>query len=159
MCVWVGFDRQRHRKTCRSLVRELGNQGTFRFFVFCFFVSFWRSPQLTAELDHFVRGGEALLRTRGMMGSRKRFWQGTHEAVTRYMVTPLLSLEVATPESKSIHSTLSSICKKVRLTSGFSRMQLSRSFDLPSTSRRFAKLGASNACLVGENPTCSVPAS
>ena len=31
------------------------------------------------------------------------------------------------------------------------------SCDSPNTSRRFV-LGASNACVVGENPTCSVPA-
>ena len=31
------------------------------------------------------------------------------------------------------------------------------SCDSPNTSRRFA-LGASNVCLVGENPTCSFPA-
>ena len=31
------------------------------------------------------------------------------------------------------------------------------SCDSPNTSRRFV-LGASNVCLVGENPTCSVPA-
>ena len=33
----------------------------------------------------------------------------------------------------------------------------SPSCDLPTTPRRFA-LGASNVCLVGEHPTCSVPA-
>ena len=30
--------------------------------------------------------------------------------------------------------------------------------DSPNTLRRLAKLGASDVCLVGENPTCSVPA-
>ena len=35
-----------------------------------------------------------------------------------YIVTPLLSLEVATPDNKSIQMTVSSICKEVRLTSG-----------------------------------------
>ena len=40
-----------------------------------------------------------------------------------------------------------------------SRIQLTAhpSCDSPNTSRRFA-LGASDVCLVGENPTCSVPA-
>ena len=33
-------------------------------------------------------------------------------------------LEMATPENKSIHSTLSCICQQVRLTSGRSRMQV-----------------------------------
>ena len=40
-----------------------------------------------------------------------------------YIVTPLLSLEVATPENKSIHSTLSSICKSASK-AVLSRMQL-----------------------------------
>ena len=35
-----------------------------------------------------------------------------------YIVYPLPSLEVATPEKKSIHWTLPSICKKVRLKNG-----------------------------------------
>ena len=35
-----------------------------------------------------------------------------------YIATPLLSLEGATPESQIITSTMSSICKKVRPTSG-----------------------------------------
>ena len=41
-------------------------------------------------------------------------------ALTRQLpliVTPLLSLEVATSENKSTHSTLSSICMKTRLIS------------------------------------------
>ena len=41
-----------------------------------------------------------------------------------YIVCPLLSLEVATAQNKSIHPTLSSIRNKVRLKSGVSRMQL-----------------------------------
>ena len=73
-----------------------------------------------------------------------------------YIVHPLRSLEVSKPENKSIRSTLSSIYTKVRLTSGswFDAAHPLR--DSPSTSWRFA-LGASNACLVGENLTCSVP--
>ena len=35
-----------------------------------------------------------------------------------YIVTSLVSLDVATPENNSIHWTLSSICKKICLTSG-----------------------------------------
>ena len=71
------------------------------------------------------------------------------------MVYPLLSLEVATPENKSIHWALSSICKKVHLEAVFSRMHAS--CDSPNISRQLA-LGASNAYLIGENPTWSVPA-
>ena len=42
-----------------------------------------------------------------------------------YIVTPLLPLEVATPENESIRSTLSSFCKKVRASQAvLSRMQL-----------------------------------
>ena len=46
---------------------------------------------------------------------------------------------------------------EVRLTSGSWKNAVHPSFDSPNTSRRFA-LGASNVSLVGENPTCSVPA-
>ena len=46
----------------------------------------------------------------------------------------------------------------VRLMSGsWTDDAVHSSCDSPSTSRRFA-LGASNVCLVGEKPTCSVPA-
>ena len=37
-----------------------------------------------------------------------------------------------------------------------SRIQLTLSCDSPDTSQCFA-LGARNVCLVGENPTCTVP--
>ena len=55
-----------------------------------------------------------------------------------------------------IHSTLLPICKKVRLTTSSWYDAAHPSCDSPKTSRRLA-LGASNACLVGENPTSSVP--
>ena len=74
-----------------------------------------------------------------------------------YIVHPLLSLYVATPENRSIHWTLSSICKNIRLTSGSHSDTAHPPCDSPNSSRPFA-LGASNVCLVGENPTCSVPA-
>ena len=43
------------------------------------------------------------------------------------------------------------------LTSGSWKGAVHPSCDSPNNSRSFA-LGASNACLAGENPTCSVPA-
>ena len=56
------------------------------------------------------------LRARGLVGSGSDYGKAPMNQV--HIVIPMLSLEVATPENKSIHSTLSSICKKVRLTSG-----------------------------------------
>ena len=50
------------------------------------------------------------------------------------------------------------VCKKVRLKSGsWWDTALTLHATRPNTSRRFA-LGASNVCLVGKSPTCSVPA-
>ena len=46
---------------------------------------------------------------------------------------------------------------EVRYTSGSCNDAVHPSCDSPNISRRLA-LGASNACLVSENPTCSVPA-
>ena len=54
-------------------------------------------------------------------------------------------------------STLPPASAGVRLTSGSWMDAVQLSLDSPKTSRRFA-LGARNVCLVGENPTCSVPA-
>ena len=104
---WVGVGWQRHCKTCRSL-RELDYQGTYLFFAV---------DATGGRVRSFVRGGEPLLLTRGMIGSLSVYGTVRHPR-GNYVVTPLLSLEVATPENKSIHSTLSSICKEVRLTSG-----------------------------------------
>ena len=60
-----------------------------------------------------------------------------------------------TRKSKN-QSSLSSVCKKVRL-AGRSRWGATHpSRGSPSTSRRFA-LSAKNIFLVGKNPTCSVP--
>ena len=50
------------------------------------------------------------------------------------------------------------ICRNVRLLKAVrSRMQLNPSCDSPDTSRHLT-LGGSDVCLVGETPTCSVPA-
>ena len=54
--------------------------------------------------------------------------------------------------------TLSSKSRKIRLQNGWCLVGYSSpSHESPNTLRRFA-LGASNVCLVGENPTCSTPA-
>ena len=66
------------------------------------------------------------------------------------MVLPLLSLEVAAPESTSNSSRLSSLCKKVRLTfAALRRMQLTLHANCRTPHGRFA-LGAGDVCLVGE---------
>ena len=73
-------------------------------------------------------------------------------------ISLLPSSDVATPENKLIHSTLPSICKKVRL-----KTRLFAGCSPPfmrlaeHTSRRFAR-GASSVCVVGGNPACSAPA-
>ena len=67
ICIgWVGVGWQRHCKTCRSL-HELDNQGTYLFA--CFFV-FLAIAVTGVRGRSFVRGGEPLLRTRGMVGLR-----------------------------------------------------------------------------------------
>ena len=53
------------------------------------------------------------------------------------------------PEQVKAISSPSSTSRAERLVQG--------SLGIPPTSRRFA-LGASTVCLIGENPTCSVPA-
>ena len=72
---------------------------------------------------------------------------------------------VATGHTRKPSSSLalSSVSKKVdtrRRSPSYERflggMQFTLQCESPNTSRRFA-LGASNVCLVGENPTCSVP--
>ena len=64
-----------------------------------------------------LRGGEPQLRTRRMVVSRSVYM--VRHPRSSYIVYPLLSLEVATPENKPIYSTLLSICNKVRRTRGF----------------------------------------
>ena len=83
-------------------------QGTvFRFF-------FWPAPWLAVELDRLCgvefKGNDRTTQCDSVYMVRPP--RGS------YTVYPMLSLEVATPQNKSIHSTLLSICKKVRLTSG-----------------------------------------
>ena len=67
---------------------------------------------------------------------------------------PLLWLGVAIAE---LHELIEAVIRMhVRLTSGSWKDAVHPSCDSPNTSQRFA-LGASNVCLVAENPTCSVP--
>ena len=54
----------RHCKTCCSL-RELDNQGTYRFFLF-----FLAVAATGGRVSSFMRDREPLLRTRGMIESR-----------------------------------------------------------------------------------------
>ena len=70
---------------------------------------------------------------------------------------------VATPENKVTYWRCHPYARKqaqgaeVRLTSGSWKDAMHPSCDSPNTSRRFA-LGASNVCVDGSKPTCSVPA-
>lgn len=54
----------------------------------------------------------------------------------------------------SIHSTLSPVRKQARLTGFLAAYAVHSSCDSPNTPRRLA-LGASEVCLVGENPACA----
>ena len=60
--LYIGVRWQRYRNTCRSL-RQLDNQGTYRFLSLAVAVT-------GSRVRSFVRGGERLFRTRGMIGSR-----------------------------------------------------------------------------------------
>ena len=61
-----------------------------------------------------MRGEQPLLRTGGMNVYMVRHPRSS------YVVNPVLSLEVATPENKTIILTLLSVCEKIRLKSFFS---------------------------------------
>ena len=65
-------------------------------------------------------------------------------------------LEVATPETNQLVRRCHPCTRKSASHAVLSRMQLT-SCDSPNTSRCFP-LGARDVCLVGENPTCCVPA-
>ena len=74
----------------------------------------------------------------------------------RHLASPQLASGYAIHAQQSTHKVPKSASQAV-----LSRMQLTFHATRrtpPNTSRRFV-LGASNVCLVGENPTCSVPAS
>ena len=80
----------------------------------------------------------------------------------RYMVYILLSLELATPENKSSHSTLSSICKKVRTrcpSPPHKRFLVGCNSPCMRRAQHLTALRTwCNVCLVGEKPTCPAPA-
>ena len=104
------------------------------------------------ELDHRVRGmiaSSSVNMVRDRRGS--------------YIVMTIAVSGVATLENKETHWSLSSISMKVGTrcrsssSSGSRKDAVHPSRGSPNTSWRFT-LGASNVCLVGENPTCSVPA-
>ena len=78
------------------------SQTTRRVPYFFSFLLFGGRSQLAVELDHlFVRGGERLLRTRGMIVSRSVYMVVNPRG--SYVVYPLLSLEMFTPEIKLTH--------------------------------------------------------
>ena len=98
----------------------MDKQGTYRLF-------FWGlSPRLAVELlatwycRSFVRGGEALLRTRGMVGSRSVYGKAPHEAVTS-----IVTLEVVTPKkAKKLIRRCHPYARKSASQAILSRMQL-----------------------------------
>ena len=103
----------------------------------------------------FVRGGEPLLRTRGMVGSPSVYGK----TPTRQLnCTPHCCL-CTWPHRKA--NQLIRRCHPYATKSApqavLSRMQLTFHATRRKPHGRFA-LGASNVLLVGENPTCSVPA-
>ena len=102
----------------------------------------------------FVRDGEPYLHAWGVFRITYYSVHMVRRPRGSYTVYPLLSLKVATPE---INCTLSSLCKKFRLTRDSWQDSARPSRDSPNTSRRFA-LGARLFCPVGQNPTCCVPA-
>ena len=71
---------------------------------------------------------------------------------TTFSATPPPPILLLTSPSTPLPSLYKSSSQAVLI-----RVQLTLDCDPPNTSRRFA-LGASNGCLVGGNPTCSVPA-
>ena len=85
---WVGVSWQQHCKTCRSL-HELDRQGTE-------LGGFWRSITAGDRVRSFVRGGELLLHTRGMIVSPRVY--GTAPSRQLHSTPPLPSLEAAIPE-------------------------------------------------------------
>ena len=93
-------------------MRELDDQGIYRFLSFVLAVT-----ATGGRVRSFVRAGEPnnILHTRER--SDHVVFVVRHPRGS-YIVTSLLSLEVATSKNKSIYSTLSSICRKVRLTGG-----------------------------------------
>ena len=123
----------------------------------------WRSSQ-----DHLCVAGNLDSRKRGMVVSRPKcayiyFSMVRHRRVRTH---PLLSLEVATPEKKKkskkkkkhldavIHTQESPLHKRFLVGCSSPFMRLAE--HLAITLR--AWYYASDVCLVGENPTCSVPA-
>ena len=56
---------------------------------------------MVVDLDHILRSGEPYLRARGLMS---RSVHTLRHPRGSYIVSPFLSLEVATPENKWFHS-------------------------------------------------------
>ena len=113
----------------------------------------WRSSYSKS----FVRGGEPLLRTRGMIGSPSVYGK----APTRQ----LHSVPIAGSGSGHTGKQINSFHAVIHMQESAPHKRFSvvcsspfmPSCDSPNTSRRFA-LGASDACLPDENPMCSVSA-
>ena len=147
-----GVGWQKRCKTCQSL-RELDNLGGT---VFCFgghhdgyrvrsYCAGWRALAPHKGNDRITRCDYGKAPTRQLHGSTHCYiWSGH-------------------TKKQSNSSALSSISEKVGtrcrslLSGGSWKNAVYPSCDSPNNLRRFA-LGASNVCLIGENPTCSVPA-
>ena len=148
------------RRRCKPRLsqRQLDRQGAVSFFS-RFYVS--AVAKIVVELDHSVRSGEPELLARWVV---TRSVHVVRHPRGSYIVSPLLPLDVATPENKVITLKLSSVCMKIRTRyRGLRHKRFSAERRSPfnathRTPRGASRLVARDVCLVGENPTCSVAA-
>ena len=135
------------------VVRELDYQGTTSYILFIFLAAGY---SWVVELDRLCEVNNLYCAQERMIVSRTGSIYGkAPKRQFSYIVLPLLSLEMPTPEIKFNSLKLSSVYKSPPHKRFLVEDAAHSSCDSPDTSRRFA-LFASNVCLVGENPTCSV---
>ena len=112
------------------------------------------------ELDHVVRSGEHSLRARGMISRRVHMYMLRHPRGS-YIVSPLLSLEVSTPRKLKLFRNRHPTCMNVRTRCGSPPHKwflVGCSSPFMRLAEHLMAIGARNVYLVGENPTCFVPA-
>ena len=147
--VGVGVGWQRRCKTCNSL-RELDNQGAYSLLL-----GGERSPQLTVELDRWC-GVESLSSAQGEWSDHLVF---CGKAPTRQLHrTP-----TAVAGSGHTRKQINPFDAAIRMQESPPHKRVLRRIQLTLHATRRTPHGAScrlqnNVCLVGENPTCSVPA-
>ena len=96
-----------------------------------------------------LRGGKATARVQVKRELRSQFYPTPYDSE----YTADVSSHSTLPSIKSTHKVPKSASQAI-----LSGMHLAFMGLAPNTSQRFALIGATNAFLVGENPTCSVPA-